>query len=88
MKQTMEAGDGEEVDDVEKSLQISQFPEDVLPPEGIHESREALFATGNAWAKYLGYVFTSGKSYKIPHGRTKGVITCDRNKPPLNPLAL
>jgi hypothetical protein len=60
----------------------------ILPPEGIYESREALFAAVNAWAKHRGYAFTCGKSYKTPNGRTKVVVACDRNHAPPNPLAL
>jgi hypothetical protein len=86
--QATQADDTEEVDNVEESLQIRQFPDNTLPPEGIYESREALFTTVNTWAKHRGYAFTSGKSYKTPNGRTKVVVACDRNKPPQNPLAL
>jgi len=64
--------------------QANQFPDDILPPEGTYESREALFAAVNAWAKPRGYVFLSGKSTKTPSGRVKVTVTCDRNKQPLN----
>jgi hypothetical protein len=65
---------------------ISQFPDDVLPPEGIYESRAALFTAANAWAKPRGYAFTTGKSTKTPNGRTKVTVACDRTRQPPNPL--
>jgi hypothetical protein len=58
------------------------FPDDVLPPEGIYDSREALLLSINSWAKLRGYAFTTGKSSKTPNGRVKVVFACDRNKPP------
>jgi hypothetical protein len=67
---------------------ISQFPDDVLPPEGIYESRAALFTAANAWAKPRGYVFTTGKSTKTPSGRTKVTVSCDRTRQPPNPSVL
>lgn len=56
--------------------------EDVLPPEGLYESREALLTAINSWAKPRGYAFTTGKSTKTPNGRVKVVFACDRNKEP------
>jgi len=64
--------------------QANQFPDDILPPEGTYESREALFAAVNAWAKPRGYAFLSGKSTKTPSGRVKVTVACDRNKQPPN----
>ena len=58
------------------------FAEDVLPPEGIYQSRESLLAAINLWARPRGYAFTTGKSTKTPNGRVKVVYGCDRNKPP------
>lgn len=81
-----EADEAGEADEAE-TLQISQFPDDILPPEGIYESREALFAAANAWAKPRGYALTTGKSRKTPNGRTKVVVACDRTRQPPNPLA-
>ncbi|KAL2885279.1 mutator-like element transposase [Ceratocystis lukuohia] len=71
--------------DTAEALQISRFPDDILPPEGIYESREALFAAANAWAKPRGYAFTTGKSKKTNNGRTKVVVACDRTQAPPNP---
>ena len=58
------------------------FPDDVLPPEGVYESRASLLAAINAWAKPRGYAFTTGKSTKTPNGRVRVVFACDRNKQP------
>lgn len=58
------------------------FPGDVLPSEGVYESRESLLIAINAWAKPRGYAFTTGKSSKTPNGRVKVVFACDRNKLP------
>lgn len=63
------------------------FADDVLPPEGIYESRESLFTAINSWAKPRGYAFTTGKSSKTPNGRVKIVYACDRNRlPPSNSI--
>ncbi|KAL2887053.1 mutator-like element transposase [Ceratocystis lukuohia] len=75
----------DDVADNSEALQISQFPDDILPPEGIYESRQALFAAANAWAKPRGYAFTTGKSRKTKNGRTKVVVACDRTQAPRNP---
>jgi hypothetical protein len=32
------------------------FPDDVLLPEGVYDTREAVLAAINAWAKLRGYV--------------------------------
>jgi hypothetical protein len=58
------------------------FVEDVLPPEGVYESRESLLTAINSWAKPRGYAFTTGKSTKTPRERIKVVYACDRNKQP------
>lgn len=58
------------------------FPEDVLPSEGVYNSRESPLETINSWAKPRGYAFTTGKSSKTPNGRVKLVFACDRNKLP------
>lgn len=60
------------------------FSDDVLPPEGVYDSREALLTTINAWAKPRGYAFTTGKSSKTTNGRVKVVFACDRNGQPRN----
>ncbi|KJZ68508.1 hypothetical protein HIM_12100 [Hirsutella minnesotensis 3608] len=61
------------------------FGEDVLPPEGIHETRESLLAAINSWAKPRGYAFTTGKSTKTANGRVKVTYACDRHKAPPSP---
>lgn len=58
------------------------FPDDVLPSEGVYDSRESLLAAINCWAKPRGYAFTTGKRSKTPNGRVKVVFACDRNKLP------
>ncbi|OAQ60872.1 mutator-like element transposase [Pochonia chlamydosporia 170] len=62
------------------------FPDDVLPSEGVYDSRASLLAAINSWAKPRGYAFTTGKSSKTPNGRVKVVFACDRNKPPPSTL--
>jgi hypothetical protein len=58
------------------------FPDDILPPEGIYDSRESLLTAINSWAKPRGYAFTTGKSMKTPNGRVRVIFACDRNKQP------
>jgi hypothetical protein len=58
------------------------FPDNVLPSEGVYDSRESLLAAINCWAKPRGYAFTAGKTSKTPNGRVKVVFACDRNKLP------
>src|SRR5947208_3143541 len=58
------------------------FPDDILPPEEIYESRKSLLTAINTWAKPRGYAFITGKSYKTPAGRMKVVFVCDRNRLP------
>jgi hypothetical protein len=77
----------DEGDEAERSLQIRQFPDIILRPEGIYESREALFAAVNAWIKPRGYLFTTGKSRNILNNRNRVVVACDRNRRSPNPLA-
>jgi hypothetical protein len=60
--------------------QKNQFPDNILPPESTYESREALLAATNAWAKPRGYIFLYGKSTKTPSSRIKVTVTCNRNK--------
>ena len=60
------------------------FPDDVLPPEGIYNSRESLLKAINSWAKPRGYAFTTGKSLKTPSGRVKVIFAYDRNGLPLS----
>jgi hypothetical protein len=45
--------DADDIDDAEnaETPQNSQFPDDILTPEGVYESSEALFVAANAWAK-------------------------------------
>lgn len=62
-----------------------QFPNDCLPPEGEHRSRDALYATINAWAAARGYAFVTGKSRKTPSGRRLVVYSCDRGGAPPKP---
>ena len=47
---------------------------DVLPPEGICKSREALLTAVNSWAKSRGYAFTTGKSTKTPEWTGQGGV--------------
>lgn len=61
------------------------FPDDILPPEGIYDSRESLLMAINSWAKPRGYAFATGKSTKTPNRRVRVVFACDRNKKPPNP---
>ncbi|KJZ68587.1 hypothetical protein HIM_12020 [Hirsutella minnesotensis 3608] len=61
------------------------FGEDVLPPEGIHETRESLLAAINSWAKPRGYAFTTGKSTKTANRRVKVTYAYDRYKAPPSP---
>ncbi|KAL2886392.1 mutator-like element transposase [Ceratocystis lukuohia] len=74
--------------DVTEALQISQFPDDVLPPEGTYESRQALIAAANAWAKPRGYAFVTRRSKKTTTGRTKAVVACDRTQNLPDPSAI
>ncbi|KAL2886857.1 mutator-like element transposase [Ceratocystis lukuohia] len=74
--------------DVAEELQISQFPDDVLPPEGTYESRQALIAAANAWAKPRGYAFITRRSKKTATSRTKVVVACDRTRKLRDPLAI
>lgn len=60
------------------------FVDDILPPEGVYESRVSLISAINSWAKPRGYAFTTGKSSKTPNGRVKIVYVCDRNRLPPN----
>ncbi|KAL2104886.1 hypothetical protein VUR80DRAFT_9413 [Thermomyces stellatus] len=55
------------------------FPDDVLPPEGTYDSRQALLTATNSWAKPRGYAFATGKSLKTPSGRVKVIFSCDQN---------
>ena len=49
-----------------------------LPLEAQYPSREALFNAIQAWAKPLGYAFTTGKSKKLESGCIKVYYACDR----------
>lgn len=60
------------------------FSDDVLPPEGVYHSREALLTAINAWAKPRGYAFITGKSSETTNGRVKVIFACDRNGQPPN----
>ena len=64
------------------SATIAQRPRDVemsLPPQGLYDSREALFRAIQAWAQPRGYAFISGKSKHTPgSNRTKVWFSCDR----------
>ena len=56
-----------------------------LPPQAQYTSREALFEAIQAWAKPLGYAFTTGKSKRLEGSkRWKVYYTCDRSyQPPI-----
>jgi hypothetical protein len=71
---------------VEPETNNSLLPESInsLPPESTYESREALLAAINCWAKSRGFAFTTGKSTKTPNGRTKVIFGCDRSGKPRN----
>ena len=62
------------------------FPTDVLPPEAVYESRDALFKAINAWAAPRGYAFTTGRSKKEVTGRHTVTYACDRCSRPPDPL--
>ena len=54
-----------------------------LPPQAQYTSREALFEAIQAWAKPLGYAFTTGKSKRLEGSkRWKVYYTCDRSYQP------
>jgi hypothetical protein len=62
---------------------VTSFPDDCLPPERDYESRDALFASINAWAVIKGYAFTTGRSTKEKTGRQTITYACDRScRPP------
>ncbi|KAM6513667.1 hypothetical protein FALCPG4_18973 [Fusarium falciforme] len=54
------------------------FPDDVLPPEGTYDSREALLAVINEWAAPRGYAFITGRSSRSTSGRQIVTYACDR----------
>ncbi|KAI7770667.1 hypothetical protein LZL87_014325 [Fusarium oxysporum] len=54
------------------------FPDDVLPPEGTYDSREALLAAINEWAAPRGYAFITGRSSRSTSGRQIVTYACDR----------
>ena len=64
------------------SAAITQRLQDVemsLPPQGLYQSREALFEAIQAWAQPRGYAFVSGKSKHTPgSNRMKVWFSCDR----------
>lgn len=57
---------------------IRAFPDDCLPPEGDHKSREALLVAINEWAKPRGYAFVTGRSRRTASGRQVVHYACDR----------
>ncbi|KYK58635.1 hypothetical protein DCS_05652 [Drechmeria coniospora] len=62
-----------------------EFPEDCLPPERDYPSRDALFASINAWAAPRGYAFTTGRSTKEKSGKQTVTFSCDRAVRPSRP---
>ncbi|KAF5703902.1 transposase [Fusarium mundagurra] len=54
------------------------FPDDVLPPEGTYDSREALLAAIKKWAAPRGYAFITGRSSRSTSGRQIITYACDR----------
>uniref|UniRef100_A0A0D2YIF8 Uncharacterized protein n=1 Tax=Fusarium oxysporum (strain Fo5176) TaxID=660025 RepID=A0A0D2YIF8_FUSOF len=54
------------------------FPDDVLPPEGTYDSREALLAAINKWAAPRGYAFITGRSSRSTSGRQIITYACGR----------
>ncbi|KAL2019069.1 hypothetical protein VTK56DRAFT_10100 [Thermocarpiscus australiensis] len=57
---------------------VTSFPNDCLPPEGDYKSKDALFASINAWAATKGYAFTTGRSTKERSGKQTITYTCNR----------
>jgi hypothetical protein len=64
---------------------LATFPDDCLPPERDYESRDALFASINAWAATRGYAFTTGKSTSTKSGKKIVTYACDRSCRPPSP---
>ncbi|KAF5962904.1 transposase [Fusarium bulbicola] len=56
----------------------SQWPDDVLPPEAVYTSREALLADINKWAKARGYTFITRRTTHTANGRACIYFSCDR----------
>jgi hypothetical protein len=54
------------------------FSDDVLPPEGTYNSREALLTAINEWAAPRGYAFITGRSSRSTSGRQIITYACDR----------
>jgi hypothetical protein len=54
------------------------FPDDVLPPEGTYDLREALLTAINEWAAPRGYAFITGRSSRSTSGRQIITYACDR----------
>jgi len=63
-------------------MATATFPDDCLPPEGVYESRHALFRSINTWAAARGYAFSTSKSTKEKTGRTTITFACDRHALP------
>ncbi|EAQ84702.1 hypothetical protein CHGG_08716 [Chaetomium globosum CBS 148.51] len=65
---------------------MATFPDHCLPPEGIFETRKALFESINAYAKPRGYAFTTQRSIRGPGGFLRLFFACDRSRRlPLSP---
>ena len=63
------------------SMQYNSMP---LPLEAQYASRQALLEAIQAWAKPLGYAFTTGKSKEMESsGRWRVIYACDRFYQPL-----
>lgn len=61
----------------------ASFSDDCLPLEQDYESKDALIASINAWAKTKGYAFITGRSTKEKTSRRTITYTCDRHcRPP------
>lgn len=58
---------------------VASFADDCLPPERDYGSRDALFASINAWAATKGYAFSTGRSTKEKSGRQTITYICDRS---------
>ncbi|KAL2126963.1 hypothetical protein VTI74DRAFT_11556 [Chaetomium olivicolor] len=59
---------------------VASFPDDCLPPEGIFETREALFESINAYAKPRGYAFITQRSIREKTGRLTIFYAYDRSR--------
>lgn len=57
---------------------LLSFPDDLLPPEGQYNSRDAVYSAINNWASTRGYAFAIQRSQKSVSGRITVIFSCDR----------